>query len=86
MVRRKNDIGPLGIQVSAAVRGESATRRQSGRVLAEIIGKSEAYVSLRLRDEKEWTITDIGKLCDAWHITPQEFMKQAQNITIRDIT
>lgn len=79
-------MGPLGVQISAAVRGEAATRRQSGRELARIIGKSEAYVSLRLRDEMEWTITDIGRLCDAWRITPQEFIKQAQNITIHDIT
>lgn len=81
MGSKKNEIGEFGRRVSTAIRIEAASRHQSGKELAQIVGKSSPYVSRRLHDEAEWTITDLGRLCDAWGITPEKLLNSAQTGT-----
>ena len=78
MGSKRNEMGEFGRRVSAAVRIEAAARHQTGKDLAAILGKSAPYVSRRINDDAEWTITDLGRLCDAWGIPPERLLSSAK--------
>lgn len=48
----------------------------SGRELAKTIGRGETYVRERVGDEKEWALSDIAKICDAWGMSPEELISR----------
>jgi len=77
MGSKKNEMGTLGMRVAAAIRIEAAARHQTGKDIADITGKSAPYVSRRLNDTAEWTLTDVGLLCDSWGITPEQLLTSA---------
>lgn len=76
MGRKKNEVSDFNRQISRAIRSGMGIRRLSGRALSRQINKSETYVRARVKDEIEWTLSDIESICDAWGITPEELLKQ----------
>lgn len=76
MSKKATPVSDFGIRVSAAIRAEAGMRRVSGRQLAAIMGKSPAYVNERIHDNKEWTLGDLGSLCAAWGMTPEQLLSK----------
>ena len=74
---KKIEVSPFGRQVSKAIRSEMGIHRMSGRELAKTIGRGETYVRERVSDEKEWALSDIAKICDAWGLRPEELISKA---------
>lgn len=74
MGSKANGIGRFGIRVSAAIRAEAGLRRWNDKDLAQAAGKSAAYVHDRTHDIREWTLDDVGRICDAWGITPEKLL------------
>lgn len=66
----------FGQQVSEAIRAGMGVRRLSGRALGSQINRSYSYVQARVNDEKEWALSDIERICDAWGITPDQLLDQ----------
>lgn len=71
---KKLEVSPFGLQVSKAIRSEMGIHRMSGRELAKTIGRGETYVRQRVADEKEWALSDISKICEAWDMSPEELI------------
>ncbi len=76
MGMKKIGMSDFGYQVSKAVRAGMGVRRLSGRALGSQIGRSYTYVQARIKDEKEWALSDIERICNAWGITPDELLNQ----------
>ena len=74
---KKIEVSPFGRQVSKAIRSEMGIHRMSGRELAKTIGRGETYVRERVGEEKEWALSDIAKICDAWGMSPEELISKA---------
>lgn len=74
MVKKKLGVSDFGLQVAQAIRAEMGRRRISGREMARTLGRGETYVRERVSDEKEWALSDIEKICQAWDITPAELL------------
>lgn len=76
MGMKKIAMSEFGYQVSKSVRAGMGVRRLSGRALGQQIDRSYSYVQARVNDEKEWALSDIERICEAWGITPDELLKQ----------
>lgn len=76
MGKRRIGMSDIGFQVSKSIRAGMGIRRISGRALALQINRSSSYVRARVNDEKEWAISDIERICDAWDITPNQLFNQ----------
>ena len=57
--------GPLSRAVSAEVRQAMARQRISGTELARMTGRSQGYISKRLRDESSFTANDVEDIVAA---------------------
>ena len=57
--------GKFARAVSAQVRSSMARQRISGAQLADMIGRSQSYISKRLRDESSFTANDCESICEA---------------------
>ena len=57
--------GKFARAVSAQIRSSMARQRISGAQLAEMIGRSQSYISKRLRDESSFTANDCESICAA---------------------
>lgn len=55
--------GPFAVSVSHEVRHLLTDRRVSGAQLAGRIGRSQSYMSKRLRGEASFTTTDLETIC-----------------------
>jgi hypothetical protein len=75
MGKKKMEISQFNLQVSRAIRSGMGARRLSGRELGRLIDKSETYIRARVSDEKEWSLLDIERICEAWGISPEELLK-----------
>lgn len=76
MGKKKNEVSDFDRQISRSIRSGMGIRLLSGRALSRQIGKSETYIRSRVKDEAEWTLSDIERICEAWGITPDELLKQ----------
>lgn len=64
--------------VAAEVRAQLAKDRMNQREFAARLGfTSHNYISVRLREEKPFTLDDIDKMCALWDVAPEEFIQQA---------
>ena len=59
--------GKFARAFSAQVRSSMARQRVSGSQLAVMIGRSQSYVSKRLRDEASFTANDAESICTSLH-------------------
>lgn len=75
---RKLEVSDFGRDVNAAILAGMGVRRLSATSLAHQIGRSPTYVQERTRLEKEWALSDIARICDAWHISRDEFLLQTR--------
>lgn len=55
--------GPFARAVSEEIRSAMARRRVSGAELARSSGRSQSYLSKRLRDEVAFTANDVEDIC-----------------------
>lgn len=64
--------------VTYEVRAQLGKDRMNQREFATRLGfSSHNYISVRLRDEKPFTLDDVDKMCRLWDIDPEEFIQQA---------
>ena len=57
--------GPFARAISAQFRSSLARQRISGVQLGARTGRSQSYISKRLRDEAAFTCTDVEDICRA---------------------
>lgn len=76
MGRKKIEVSDFDKEISRAIRSGMGVRRLSGRALSRQIGRSETYIRSRIKDEAEWTLSDIELICQAWCITPDQLLNQ----------
>lgn len=57
--------GKFARAVSAQIRSSMARQRISGSQLAAMVGRSQSYISKRLRDEASFTANDCESICQA---------------------
>jgi transcriptional regulator with XRE-family HTH domain len=57
--------GKFARAVSAQIRSSMARQRISGAQLAGMVGRSQSYISKRLRDEASFTANDCESICEA---------------------
>ena len=76
MGRKKIEVSDFGKQISRGIRAGMGVRRLTGRALSRQIGRSETYIRARIKDEVEWTLSDIERICDVWGITPDQLLDQ----------
>jgi transcriptional regulator with XRE-family HTH domain len=57
--------GPFSRAVAEEVRSEMARLMVSGAELARLTGRSQSYLSKRLRGESAFTATDVEDICRA---------------------
>jgi len=55
--------GPFAVAVSIEVRHLLTDRMVSGNQLAGLIGRSQSYMSKRLRGESSFTANDVEAIC-----------------------
>lgn len=56
--------GPFARAVCAEIRLAMTRRRVSGAEVARMTGRSQSYLSKRLRDESALTANDVADICD----------------------
>lgn len=56
--------GPFACAVSAEIRSAMARQRMSGSALAKKTGRSQSYLSKRLRDEVSLSANDVEDICE----------------------
>lgn len=56
--------GPFARAVSAEIRSAMARQRVSGAALAAKTGRSQSYLSKRLRDEVSLSANDVEDICE----------------------
>lgn len=66
--------------VSAEMRKELGNRRISGRKIALFMGKSEAYVRIRLADQTDFSLNDVESFCQALELDPVSFIERVESI------
>lgn len=71
----KIGVSDFALTVSAAIRAQMGIRRISNREIAKLIGRGATYVNSRIKDENEWALGDIEKLCELWNMTPCELIE-----------
>ena len=76
MGKQRIGMSDFGQQVSEAIRAGMGVRRLSGRALGSQINRCYSYVQARVNDEKEWALSDIERICNAWGITPDQLLNQ----------
>ena len=76
MGRKKIEVSDFDKEISRAIRSGMGVRRLSGRALSRQIGRSETYIRSRIKDEAEWTLSDIELICQSWSITPDQLLNQ----------
>ena len=76
MGKQRIGMSDFGLQISKSIRAGMGVRRMSGRALGLQINRSYSYVQARVNDEKEWALSDIERICDAWDITPNQLINQ----------
>lgn len=69
--------GPFASAVSDEVRLAMTRHRISGAQLAAVTGRSQSYVSKRLRNEAQFTANDIEDICRALHEDLLQFLARA---------
>lgn len=57
--------GPFACAISSQVRMAMAEHRVSGAKLAAMIGRSQSYMSTRLRNEGAFSADDVEAICNA---------------------
>lgn len=57
--------GPFARAVSAEVRAVMARRQVTGAQLSRMTGRSQSYLSDRLRGDRSFTATDVEDICVA---------------------
>ena len=57
--------GPFSRALTAEVRSAMRLRAVSGAELARGVGRSQSYLSKRLRDDSALTVDDVAMICDA---------------------
>lgn len=53
-------------------------RRISNRELAKMIDRGSTYINSRIKDESEWALGDIERLCQLWGMTPCQLIESVQ--------
>lgn len=76
MGKKKIEVSDFDKEISRAIRSGMGVRRLSGRALSRQIGRSETYIRSRIKDDAEWTLSDIERICQAWCITPDQLLDQ----------
>lgn len=76
MGKQRIGMSDFGLQISKSIRAGMGIGRMSGRALGLQINRSYSYVQARVNDEKEWALSDIERICDAWDITPNQLINQ----------
>ena len=71
----KIGVSDFALTVSAAIRAQMGIRRISNREIAKLIDRGATYVNSRIKDENEWALGDIEKLCELWNMTPCELIE-----------
>jgi hypothetical protein len=73
---RKNEPvpGQWAIAVNLAVKAMLKEKRVSGRLLSELIDRSNGYVAARLRLEAAFTLTDMEAMGNALDFDPGQFI------------
>lgn len=66
--------GKFARAFSAHVRRSMADRRVSGADLARMTGRSQSYISKRLRDEASFSANDCEAICEVLHEDMLEFV------------
>jgi transcriptional regulator with XRE-family HTH domain len=61
---REPEPGEFARAVSDQIRLALTTRRTSGAQLAVLIGRSQSYVSKRLRNESSFSANDVQIICE----------------------
>lgn len=75
MGSNKIGVSDFALTVSAAIRAQMGIRRISNREIAKLIDRGATYVNSRIKDENEWALGDIEKLCELWDMTPCELIE-----------
>lgn len=57
--------GPFARAISAEIRSSMARRQMSGAQLARATGRSQSYLSKRLRADASFSANDVADICDA---------------------
>lgn len=60
---KQPESGPFARAVAEEIRSAMARRRISGAELARSSGRSQSYLSKRLRDEVAFTANDVEDIC-----------------------
>jgi transcriptional regulator with XRE-family HTH domain len=69
--------GPFARAVSAQVRSAMALRRISGAQLASKTGRSQSYISKRLRGDASFTANDCEDICEVLGVDLLELLRGA---------
>lgn len=69
--------GPFASAVSDEIRLAMTRRRINGVQLAVKVGRSQAYISTRLRNEMSFTVHDIETICEALGEDPLRLLTRA---------
>ena len=60
--------GPFARAICAEIRLAMTRRRVTGAELARRTGRSQSYMSKRLRDESAMTANDVSDICEALEV------------------
>lgn len=80
----KIGVSDFALTVSAAIRAQMGIRRISNREIAKLIDRGATYVNSRIKDENEWALGDIEKLCELWNMTPCELIIVSEQLIDSD--
>ena len=69
--------GPFARAVSAQIRSAMALRQISGTQLASKSGRSQSYMSKRLREESSFTANDVEDICGVLGVDLLELLRAA---------
>ena len=69
--------GPFARAVSAQVRSAMALRQVSGAQLASRTGRSQSYISKRLRGESSFTANDAEDICEVLGVDLLDLLRAA---------
>ena len=81
----KIGVSDFALTVSAAIRAQMGIRRISNREIAKLIDRGATYVNSRIKDENEWALGDIEKLCELWNMTPCELIETLNKLKRGDL-
>lgn len=81
MGSKKLEVSDFGKDVNRAVLSGMGLRRLNSVSLAEQIGRSPTYVQQRIRGTREWAISDVQRICDAWNISRDDFLDDVRRLS-----